>query len=80
MWDFSNADTFLRSALYSATICYELGRLRQLLTSQEDAKGGAINFIFKKSGVYRESANLPRHAKMFLRKIWHLQFRWIDSN
>ena len=48
MCDFSNTNTFLRSALYSATTCYELGRLRQLLTSQEDAEGGAIIFIFKK--------------------------------
>ena len=43
--DLSNADTFFRSALYSAAICYEIRRLRQLLTSQEDAEGGAIIFI-----------------------------------
>ena len=36
--DFSNADTFLRSALYSATTCYVLGRLRQLLVSEEDSQ------------------------------------------
>ena len=71
MYDFSNTDTFLRSALYSATTCYKLGQLRQLLTSQEDAEGGAIIFIFKETGAYRESANLPRHAEMTLRKIWH---------
>ena len=72
MCDFSNADTFLRSALYSATTCYELERLRQLLTFQEDAEGGAIIFIFKKACAYRVSANLPRHAEMALRKNWHL--------
>ena len=33
MCDISNADTFLRSALYSATTYHELGWLRQLLTS-----------------------------------------------
>ena len=71
--NFSNADTFLRSALYSATTCYELGRLRQLLTSQEDAEGGAIIFIFKKAGAYRESAKIPRHTKMTHRKFWHLR-------
>ena len=48
MCNFSNADTFLRSALYSATTCDKLGRLRQLLTPKEDAEGGAIIFIFKK--------------------------------
>ena len=31
--EFSNTDTFFRSALYSATIYYELGWLHQLLTS-----------------------------------------------
>ena len=67
--DFSNADTFLRSALYSATICYELGRLRQLLTPREDAKGEAMIFIFKKAGAYRESAKIPRHSKMTHRRI-----------
>ena len=69
MCNFSNADTFLRSALYSATTCYKLGRLHQLLASQEDAVGGAIIFIFKKAGAYRESVHLPRHAKVTLRKI-----------
>ena len=69
MYDVSNANTFLRSALESATTYYELGRLRKLLTSQEDAQGGAIIFIFHKAGAYRESANLPRHPKMTLRKF-----------
>ena len=67
----SNADTFLRSALQSARTYYELGQLRQLLRSQEDAEGGAIIFIFKKAGAYGESANLPRHAEITLRKNWH---------
>ena len=53
MCDFANADTFLRSAPYSVTSCYKPGRLHQLLTSQEDAEGGAIIFIFKKAGAYR---------------------------
>ena len=69
MCDFSNADIFLRSALYSATSYYELGRLRQLLTLQEDAEGGTIIFIFKKVGAYRESAKIPRHSKKTLKKI-----------
>ena len=53
---------------------YNLGRLRQFLTAQEDAEGGATIFIFKKAGAYRESVNLPSRAKMTLRKIWHLAF------
>ena len=70
--DFSNADTFFRSALCSATTCYKLGRLRQLLTSQEDAEGGGNNFHLQKSGAYRETAKIPRHTKMTHRKFWHL--------
>ena len=57
--DFLNADTFYRSALYSATTCYKFGRLRQLLTLQEDAEEGAIIFIFIKAGAYRESTKIP---------------------
>ena len=59
MCDFSNADTFLRSALYSATICYKLRRLRQFLTSLEDAKGGAIIFIFKKPAPIESPPKYP---------------------
>ena len=69
--NFSNANTFFRSALYSATTCYKLGRLRQLLTSQEDIEGGAIIFIFKKVGAYRESAKIPRRTKMTHRSFCH---------
>ena len=71
MCDISNVDTFLRSALYSATSCYVLKRLRQLLTSQDDAEGGTIIFIFKKPGSYRESAKVPRCTKMTHKKVWH---------
>ena len=72
MCDFSNADTFFLSALYSATTCYKLGWLCQLLASQEDAQGGAIIFMFKKAGAYRESAKIPRHSKTTHRIFWHL--------
>ena len=51
MFDFSNTDTFFRIALYSATTYYELRRLRQLLTFQEDAGGGVIIFIFRKASA-----------------------------
>ena len=79
MCDFSNADTFLRSALSSATTCYELGRLRQLLTSQEDTEGGEIICIFKKAGAYRDSAKVPRRKKMTHRKIWHHTHLTLDD-
>ena len=49
MCDFSNADIFLRSALYSATTCYELGQLHQLLMSQEDAGKRGNNLHLQKS-------------------------------
>ena len=77
MCNFSNADTFLRSALYSGTTCYGLMRLHQLLTSQEDAEGGAIIFIFKKADAYRKSAKRPRRTQLTHREIWqhlHLHF------
>ena len=77
--DFSNADTFFRSALSSTTACYELRWLCQLLTSQKDAEGGAIIFTFKKAGAYRESAKIPRHTKMIDGKFWH-QVPLISSN
>ena len=63
MCDLSNTDTFLRSALYSATTCYELGWLRQLLTSQEDAKEGTIIFIFKKRHLQRVPQNTQTYEK-----------------
>ena len=40
MCDISNANTFLRSALYSATTYYELGWLRQFLTSVGEGLSG----------------------------------------
>ena len=70
--DYFNADTFLRSALSSAIMNYNLGRLRRFHTSQEDAEGGAINFIFKKRAPTESPRICPRHAEMTLRKIWHL--------
>ena len=76
MCDFSNTNTFLRSALYSATTCYELRRLCQLLTSQENAEGGAVIFMFKKAGAYRESAKVPWRTKTTHRKIWRQTLRY----
>ena len=72
--DYFNVDAFLRSALKSAIMNCNVGRLRRFLTSQEDAEGEAINFMFKKACAYRESGNVPRHAEMTLRKIWHLEW------
>ena len=69
--DYFNVDAFLRSALKSAIMNCNVGRLRRFLTSQEDAEGEAINFMFKKACAYREYGNVPRHAEMTLRKIWH---------
>ena len=62
--DYFNADIFLRSALLSAIMNYNLGRLRRFLTSQEDAEGGAINYIFKKRAPTENPRICPRHAEM----------------
>ena len=43
---------------------YNLERLRRFLTTQEDAEGGAINFIFKKRAPTENPRICPRHAEM----------------